>query len=88
MSKNTFKEDLNSTQRLLKDHPGKEEGSYIHPVMGVAEYVYSEEELVEFLSEKFIVHKIYRSHKPSFKGRARKRRTISIYAEKDYNRPV
>ncbi len=76
-------EDLH-TARLLKDHPGEELGSYIHPVMGVAEYVYSEDELVAFLSEKFIVRKIYRSHRHAVKGGAGKRRTISIYAEKDY----
>ncbi len=72
------------TERLIKENPGQEPGSYIHPVMGVAEHVYTEEELVEFLSEKFIVRKIYRSHKHSFKGRAHKRRTIAVYAEKDY----
>ena len=72
------------TKRLIQERPGQEDGSYIHPVMGVAEYVYSEEELVNFLSEKFIVHQIYRSHKHAFKGRARKRRTITIYAEKDF----
>jgi hypothetical protein len=76
-------EDLH-TARLLKDHPGQEPGSYIHPVMGVAEYVYSEDELVSFLSEKFIVRKIYRSHRHAVKGGAGKRRTISIYVEKDY----
>jgi SAM-dependent methyltransferase len=72
------------TRRLLKDAPGKEEGTYIHPVIGVPEYVYSEEELTEFLGAKFIVHKIYRSHKHVLKGRARKRRTISLYVEKDW----
>ncbi len=76
-------EDLH-TARLLKEFPAKEDGSYIHPVMGVAEYVYSEEELTDFLSEKFIIHKIYRSHKHAFRGQARKRRTITIYAEKDF----
>jgi SAM-dependent methyltransferase len=75
-------EDLH-TRRLLADHPGTEAGTYIHPVMGVPEFVYSEEELVNFLSEKFIIHKIYRSHKHAFRGEARKRRTITIYAEKD-----
>lgn len=81
----TFLKDADlHTARLLKDHPGAEEGSYIHPVMGVPEYVYSEKELVDFLSEKFIVRKIYRSHKHSYHGKARKRRTISIYAEKDF----
>ena len=39
---------------------------------------------VAFLGEKFIVRKIYRSHKHAFKGKAKKRRTISVYAEKDY----
>ena len=81
----TFLKDKDlHTERLLKEHPGAEAGSYIHPVMGVPEYVYSEEELVAFLGEKFIIHKVYRSHKHAFRGRARKRRTISIYAEKDY----
>lgn len=72
------------TKRLLKEHPGKEPGSYIHPVIGVDEYVYAEEELTDFLAEKFIVHKVYRSHKHVLKGKARKRRTVSIYVEKDY----
>jgi hypothetical protein len=52
--------------------------------MGVAEFVYSEEELIEFLSEKFIIRKIYRSHRHISKGKASKRRTITVYAEKDY----
>lgn len=76
-------EDLH-TVRLLREFPAKEEGAYIHPVMGVAEYVYSEEELVKFLKEKFIIRKIYRSHRHRNKKGAGKRRTISIYAEKDY----
>lgn len=81
----TFLKDEDShTARLLREHPGTEPGSYIHPVMGVAEYVYSEDELVAFLSEKFIVRKIYRSHRHSTKGGTGKRRTISIYVEKDY----
>ena len=73
--------DLHS-QRLLKEHPGNEDNTYIHPVMGVSEYVYSEAELLAFLQPHFAVHKIYRSHKHSFRGQARKRRTITIYAEK------
>jgi SAM-dependent methyltransferase len=72
------------TRRLLAERPGTEPGTYIHPVIGVPEYVYTEDELVDFLKEKFIVHKIYRSHKHVLKGKARKRRTVSIYVEKDY----
>ncbi len=73
------------TRRLLKDAPAKEENTYIHPVIGVPEYVYTEEVLTDFLAEKFIIHKVYRSHKHVLKGRARKRRTVSIYAEKDWH---
>lgn len=76
-------EDLH-TRRLLRDFPGKEAGSYVHPVIGVDEYVYNLETLTEFLAEKFIVHKIYKSHRHVLKGKARKRRTVSIYVEKDY----
>ena len=71
------------TKRLIAEQPGTEESSYIHPVIGVQEFVYSEEELYAFLSEKFIVHKTYLSHKHMLRGKARKRRTIAIYAEKD-----
>lgn len=73
--------DLHS-KRLLSESPAKEPGSYIHPVIGVAEHVYSEAELVEFLEEKFEIHKLYRSHKHISRGKARKRRTVSVYAEK------
>lgn len=82
--KTFLKDEDRHTVRLLKEFPGQEVGSYIHPVMGVAEYVYSEDELVAFLGEKFIIRKISRSHRHSTKGGAGKRRTISIYAEKDY----
>lgn len=71
------------TKRLIEEKPGDEPGSYIHPVIGVQEHVYSEAELVEFLSEKFIIHKTYLSHKHMLKGKAWKRRTISVYAQKD-----
>lgn len=71
------------TKRLLAEHPGPEPGTYMHPVIGVPEYAYSEAELVDFLSEKFTVLKTYLSHKHVSHGKARKRRTISVYAEKD-----
>lgn len=71
------------SERLLKDYPGGEPGTYIHPVIGVPEHVYDETELREFLEERFLIHKIYRSHKHVSKGKARKRRTISLYLQKD-----
>lgn len=71
------------TKRLLNESPAEEDGSYIHPIIGVAEHVYYKEEILEFLAPSFIIHKSYASHKHILKGKARKRRTISIYAEKD-----
>ncbi len=82
--KTFLKDEDRHTERLLREHPGEEAGTYIHPVMGVPEYVYSEAELVEFLREKFLIRKVTRSHRHTRKGGAGKRRTISIYAEKDY----
>lgn len=74
--------DLHS-KRLLEENPAEEEHSYIHPVIGVQEHVYSEEELINFLEEKFTVHRTYASHKHVSRGKARKRRTIAVYAQKD-----
>lgn len=75
-------EDLH-TARLLKEFPTDEAGTYIHPVIGVAEHAYEEDELLNFLGEKFLVQKVYRSHKHRIRGQARKRRTISVYVQKD-----
>lgn len=50
-------------QRLLREHPAEEVGSYIHPEIGVAEHAFSEEEIVEDLSELFFIHKITKSHR-------------------------
>lgn len=82
--KTFLKDDDLHTERLLKEHPGPEPGTYIHPVMGVPEYVYDEATLRSFLSERFLIHKVYRSHQHRFRGRARKRRTIAVYAQKDF----
>ncbi len=69
-------------KRLLRDNPGSEEGSYIHPVIGVAEYVFGEDEIISLVEEYFSVHKTLKSHGHLRKGTAAKRRSISIYAQK------
>jgi SAM-dependent methyltransferase len=70
------------TKRLLAEVPAKEPQTYIHPVMGVPEYVYFEADLMTFLETRFEIEKLYRSHKHISRGRARKRRTITVYARK------
>lgn len=74
-------EDLHA-ERLLKEHPANEEGSYIHPDVGVLEHVSTQEEVEETLGEHFTVHKIYKSHRHLLRGEAFKRRSVTAYAQK------
>ncbi len=74
--------DLNA-KRLLRESPSDEKGSYIHPKIGVLEHVFTEEEIKELLSPHFEIVKIKKSHRHRDKyGRANKRRTVSVYAQK------
>lgn len=70
--------------RLLRKYPADEAGSYIHPTIGALEHVSTEEEIDEALKEHFIVHKMSASHRHIRRGRAFKRRSIAVYAEKKY----
>ena len=85
-------EDRNAA-RMLREQPGPEQGMYIHPEIGVAEYVWTEDALVDFFASPirslggggslFTIHKIDKSHKHiNAKGGAWKRRTVSVYLEK------
>jgi len=69
-------------KRLLREHPGGEKGSYVHPKIGIEEHVFTEEEISEMLSENFEIHKVQRSHKHLRGNKAFKRRNMSVYAEK------
>ncbi|MBI4068077.1 class I SAM-dependent methyltransferase [Candidatus Kaiserbacteria bacterium] len=71
-------------KRLLKEHPADEAGSYVHPLIGAVEHVSSEEEIEQTLGEHFALHKMYASHRHIRRGRAFKRRSIAVYAEKKY----
>ncbi|MCR4311391.1 MAG: methyltransferase domain-containing protein [Candidatus Taylorbacteria bacterium] len=71
-------------KKLLREHPAEEDGSYIHPRMHVAEHVFTEEEVRQVLSYNFTIHKITKSHRHRDSGRAGKRRSMSIYAERNY----
>jgi len=72
-------EDLHA-KRMLAENPADEAGSYIHPKIGVAEHVFTEEEVTEALAPHFTIHKITKSH--GHRGPSGKRRSMSIYAEK------
>lgn len=66
--------------RMLKENPGKEENTYIHPEIGVPEHVSTAEEIDETYGRRFHVHKVHKSHR--HRGENAKRRSIMIYAEK------
>ena len=72
------------TRRLLRDNPGEEAGSYIHPKFGVSEHVWMEDEIGEFFSEHFEVRKSEKSHRHILNGRAHKRRTVTVYLERKW----
>ena len=69
-------------KRLLREHKADEEGGYIHPKLGVFEYVWTEEAIHDFFGAYFEICKIEKSHLHRLYGKAFKRRTISVYLEK------
>lgn len=77
-------EDIH-TSRLLKESGTDEEGTYIHPIIGVPEHVYFEQELIEFMQDGgFLIENISKSHRHrTNQGKAGKRRTVSLYVRKD-----
>ena len=73
--------DLNAS-RLLKENPAEETGSYIHPLIGVPEHVFTILELEDDLFEYFEVVKINKSHRHIKDGKAHKRRNVSLYCKR------
>ena len=72
-----------NARRMIHNYPAGEENAYIHPKIGVYEYVWTEEKLFEFFSPHFKIHKMIKSYKHiTEKGTPWKRRTISLYLEK------
>lgn len=78
--KTFLRDDDPHAERMLRENPAEEEGSYIHPKIGVAEHVSTEEEITQALSEHFFIHKISKSHK--HRAKTAKRRSICVYAQK------
>jgi SAM-dependent methyltransferase len=67
-------------KRMIQENPGEEPNTYIHPEIGVAEHVASEEEIEALYGAQFVIKKIERSHR--HKGKFAKRRSITVYLEK------
>jgi ubiquinone/menaquinone biosynthesis C-methylase UbiE len=72
-------EDANA-KRMLKESPGSEPNTYIHPKIGVAEHVSTEEEIYATYGALFTIEKIHKSHRHH--GKNAKRRSIVAYIRK------
>lgn len=72
-------EDKNAA-RMILENPTDEENTYIHPKIGAAEHVSTEEEIEELYGKYFTIHKISKSHR--HRGKYAKRRSISVYMQK------
>ena len=80
--KTFLRDEDRHAERLLKEYPANEEGSYIHPQIGLAEHVFKGDELSKELEAFFAIQKIKKSHGHLSRGHARKRRSMSVYAKK------
>lgn len=77
-------EDDANAARMLREHPGPEEGMYVHPEIGHAEYVWALSAIREQYEDFFKIHKIEKSYKHRrVDGSPWKRRTVSVYLEKE-----
>lgn len=77
-------EDDANAARMLREHPGPEDGMYIHPEIGHAEYVWTLGAIREQYEDFFKIWKIEKSFKHRrVDGSPWKRRTVSVYLEKE-----
>ena len=76
-------DDANAA-RMLRENPGPEEGMYIHPEIGHAEYVWTLSAIRDQYEDFFTIHKIDKSYKHRrVDGSPWKRRTVCVYLEKE-----
>jgi SAM-dependent methyltransferase len=76
-------EDDANAARMLREHPGPEEGMYIHPEIGHAEHVWTIPEIRRQFGDFFEIHKVEKSFKHRHvDGSPWKRRTVCVYLEK------
>ncbi|MDD2935371.1 MAG: class I SAM-dependent methyltransferase [Candidatus Pacebacteria bacterium] len=71
-------------KRLLEKNPAQEKGSYIHPRIGVQEHTWTTDEIKDFFGPFFEIRKIEKSHLHMLRGKAFKRRTVTVYLQKKY----
>ncbi len=72
-----------NAKKLLKEHPGKEPGTYILPELGLQEKVFSMQEFKSMYSKYFKIVNIYtETHYSKFSNRVFKRNFLIAYLQK------
>jgi SAM-dependent methyltransferase len=83
MIKTFLREGDEHAKKLIAEHPAGEEGSYIHPMIGIYEHVTTEKYFRDFWDEDFIIHLLHKSHGyQHWGGTPYKRRYMVAYLEK------
>ncbi len=83
MIKTFLREGDQHAARMMRDHPGGEPNSYIHPMIGIYEYVTTEAAFREFWEDEFIIHLLHKSHGyQHWGGVPYKRRYMVAYLER------
>ncbi len=78
-----LEEDLIAA-RMLREFPADEPGMYVHPEIGIPEYVWTVPEIKRQFGDYFDIVKIEKSFKHKHAdGRAWKRRTACVYLQKN-----
>jgi SAM-dependent methyltransferase len=82
--KSLLLDDDYHAKKMIRDDAGKagEENSYIHPTMNIFEHVPTERELHAFYENEFDIEKTEKSFAHKIKGKANKRRSITMYLRK------
>lgn len=60
--KTFLREGDENAKRMIAEYPTGEDGSYIHPKIGVYEYVWTERAFREFYEPFFTIHLLHKSH--------------------------
>lgn len=80
--KSFYAERDSHTKELLEKHAADEVNAYIHPKLGVYEYVWTDAAIEETFGTDFVIMHKEPSHRHHVKGKPAKRRSITCYFEK------
>jgi SAM-dependent methyltransferase len=77
-------EDDWNAKRMIRENPSGEKNTYVHPTIGIAEHVSTEEEIIKLFEPLFEIHKVEKTGKHIIHGKPGKRRSIIVYMRKTF----